>query len=378
MLKHFPKILTTFFLSVFIFQLSCLLFLALAPTASQAADPATFKPQVEIPGMKKEFGAPDKTGGYAIPGSTASIAKYIRVIYKYAIGIVGILAAVVLMIGGVIWITAGGNAERIGEAKAWIASSLTGLLLALLSYTILATVNPALVNFQVSSVPRVKYIPVENSYTASSYSSVTQDNTIGCGEYGGEKNGKIICGTKCGSGTSCQKTQDSAGGAKKCPINVLGSETGGDWWLCSTLGGGDRQCCRNNDDCAKYQPGFVCSPQAQISLSLCDGRIPNPTGICRAGTGSTSGGIPENQNCRGQEDQCATGLHCSTADYRCRPEDWELPGLNDGDPCGPSSQAQTKCKTADYFLGIPQCPSEYKHYTSGRSCTSGLMCCYKD
>ena len=141
---------------VFIFQLVCLLFLALAPAASQAADPATFKPQVEIPGMKKEFGAPDKTGGYAIPGSTASIAKYIRVIYKYAIGIVGILAAVVLMIGGVIWITAGGNAERIGEAKAWIASSLTGLLLALLSYTILATVNPALVNFQISEVKTVE------------------------------------------------------------------------------------------------------------------------------------------------------------------------------------------------------------------------------
>jgi len=145
---------------VFIFQLVCLLFLALAPAASQAADPATFKPQVEIPGMKKEFGAPDKTGGYAIPGSTASIAKYIRVIYKYAIGIVGILAAVVLMIGGVIWITAGGNAERIGEAKAWIASSLTGLLLALLSYTILATVNPALVNLQVSEVKKVEEINI--------------------------------------------------------------------------------------------------------------------------------------------------------------------------------------------------------------------------
>ena len=159
MLKSFPKILIIFFLTVFIFQLSCLLFLALAPAVSQAADPATFKPQVEIPGMKEEFGAVDpKTKGYAIPGSTASIAKYVRAIYKYAIGIVGILAAVVLMIGGVMWIVAGGSATRIGEAKAWIGASLTGLLLALLSYTILATVNPALVNLQVSEVKTVDKI----------------------------------------------------------------------------------------------------------------------------------------------------------------------------------------------------------------------------
>jgi len=157
MLKFFPKILIIFFLIIFIFQLACLLFLTLAPSVSQAADPATFKPQVQIPGMDQAdaFGAPDSKGAYAIPGSTASIAKYIKVIYKYAIGIVGILAAVVLMIGGVMWIVAGGSATVIGEAKAWIGASLTGLLLALLSYLILATVNPALVDFAVTPVQTI-------------------------------------------------------------------------------------------------------------------------------------------------------------------------------------------------------------------------------
>ena len=162
MLKFFPKILIIFFLIIFIFQLACLLFLTLAPSVSQAADPATFKPQVQIPGMDQAdaFGAPDSKGAYAIPGSTASIAKYIKVIYKYAIGIVGILAAVVLMIGGVMWIVAGGSATVIGEAKAWIGASLTGLLLALLSYTILATVNPALVDFKttgITTIAGIKY-----------------------------------------------------------------------------------------------------------------------------------------------------------------------------------------------------------------------------
>jgi len=167
MLKFFPKILIIFFLIIFIFQLACLLFLTLAPSVSQAADPATFKPQVQIPGMDQAdaFGAPDSKGAYAIPGSTASIAKYIRVIYKYAIGIVGILAAVVLMIGGVMWIVAGGSATVIGEAKAWIGASLTGLLLALLSYLILATVNPALVDFAVTPVQTVTPNPFESTIT---------------------------------------------------------------------------------------------------------------------------------------------------------------------------------------------------------------------
>lgn len=69
------------------------------------------------------------------------IADYIEAVYKYLIGIVGILATVVMMIGGVIWITAGGNASRIGEAKAWIGGALMGLVLALASYTILYQIN---------------------------------------------------------------------------------------------------------------------------------------------------------------------------------------------------------------------------------------------
>jgi len=77
-----------------------------------------------------------------------SIGIYISEIYKYLIGIVGILATVVIMIGGVIWMTAGGNASRIGEAKAWIGGALMGLVLALSSYTILNTIDPDLVSLK--------------------------------------------------------------------------------------------------------------------------------------------------------------------------------------------------------------------------------------
>ncbi|MFH1773193.1 MAG: pilin [Patescibacteria group bacterium] len=202
-MKSFPKILTIFFLTVFILQIICLFFLLMAPAASQAADAATFKPQVEIPGTKKEFGATDKTGGYVIPGSTETIGKYVKAIYKYAIGIVGILAAVVLMFGGVIWLTAGGNATRIGEAKAWIIASLTGLTIAVCSFLILATVNPNLVEFKITPITNIEYTPENDiehicDYGASDY--IPKNAINGCCSFKNDSKIKTIDATdyECG------------------------------------------------------------------------------------------------------------------------------------------------------------------------------------
>jgi len=288
MLKHFPKIITIFFLVVFILQLTCLLFLTLTPNASQAADPATFKPQVDITGMQQEFGAVDsKTGGYAIPGSTASIAKYVRVIYKYAIGIVGILAAVVLMVGGVMWIIAGGNSTAIGEAKSWIGASLTGLLLALLSYLILATVNPALVDFQVTAIER----PTQIGETA------TFDSSTPCGQQlPGEK---LICGSYCpATGQKCEKVPGGTAGAKDCMVG------GDDWWLCSSLSGGGTNCCDSNND-IQCPSGYICN--MQMVTSSCMGK-----GTC-ALKQSLNGICGENNDCA--NNNCDTGF---LATHRCK------------------------------------------------------------
>ncbi len=135
--KKLSKILTISFLLIFTLQLASLLFLITMPEPSIAAEVKNFVPQVSI---DDNF-----TAGVF---STPSIAKYIKAIYTYAIGIVGILAAIVLMFGGVLWITAGGNNERISNAKSWIAASLSGLVLALCSYMILYTINPNLVQFK--------------------------------------------------------------------------------------------------------------------------------------------------------------------------------------------------------------------------------------
>ncbi len=80
--------------------------------------------------------------------SDGSIGGYISSIYKYGIGVVGIVATVVIMIGGLIWITSMGNAASVSKAKDWIGSALTGLALAMFSFTLLWIINPDLVRLQ--------------------------------------------------------------------------------------------------------------------------------------------------------------------------------------------------------------------------------------
>ncbi len=114
--------------------------------------------------------------------STAPIADYIKTIYKYAIGSVGILAAVMLMVGGVIWLTAGGSAGRVALAKDFIASSLTGLVLVLCSYLILYQINPDLVNLKTSKIKPIEEIEEKESGTMISYTGCDWSASVTCPE----------------------------------------------------------------------------------------------------------------------------------------------------------------------------------------------------
>lgn len=278
MLKSFPKLLTILFL----FHLACLLFLTLAPSISRAAD-IKFTPQVQV-------------GNYSFDSkdaSTGNIARYIRAVYKYAIGIVGILAAVVLMIGGVIWVVAGGSATMIGEAKAWIGAALTGLTLALLSYLVLATVNPALVDLKTAGIQKVGPPPTAKSF----------DVSVDCGQQVSGQN--IICGSKCPDGQKCEKVPEEIIGAKKCPADTIGR---GDYYLCSSLSGGGTYCCNdnNNEQCQLKSKDYVCN--MKINTGFC----PRDKGTC-ALKQALNGVCGENDDCI--SNKCDTGF---LATYRCQ------------------------------------------------------------
>ena len=76
------------------------------------------------------------------------IKDIIQAYYGFAVGAVGIIAAVGMMIGGLLWLTAGGAQQQVGKAKEWIKGSLIGLLLVMFTYTLLYTINPELINLR--------------------------------------------------------------------------------------------------------------------------------------------------------------------------------------------------------------------------------------
>lgn len=101
--------------------------------------------KIAIPGMEK------LSDINCAPGDTCEIpwlGQYIRGIYNYAIAAAGILAAVVLMGGGLLWLLSRGEASKIAKAKELILGSIVGLVILTGSYLILTLINPSLVNLK--------------------------------------------------------------------------------------------------------------------------------------------------------------------------------------------------------------------------------------
>ena len=86
------------------------------------------------------------------------VARFVKYIYDFALILGVILAFFFLMLGGVKWLTAGGNIGRVKEAKEQIFASLLGLLLFLSSWLILRFFRP---EYTVLSPPELPDTEVE-------------------------------------------------------------------------------------------------------------------------------------------------------------------------------------------------------------------------
>lgn len=114
---------------------------------SSSLEPITFKFNVPLPGLSNTL-LIDKT----------SLPDYIIYVYKFVVGVTGLLAVFMITVGGIIWIFAGGNASKIGQAKQYITGSVVGILLSLGSYSILYIINPSLVANSFPNIPTVKKV----------------------------------------------------------------------------------------------------------------------------------------------------------------------------------------------------------------------------
>ncbi|MBI4272531.1 hypothetical protein HY621_01625 [Candidatus Uhrbacteria bacterium] len=71
------------------------------------------------------------------------------------------LGVIALMVGGAIWILAGGSEKRVGQAQGIIKNSLVGMFLALGSYLFLWIISPNLVQFRDIILTPVKEIKMD-------------------------------------------------------------------------------------------------------------------------------------------------------------------------------------------------------------------------
>lgn len=73
--------------------------------------------------------------------AASSLPEYILNIFKYAMIVLVPLAIVMVMWGGIQWVGAAGNSQKIAAAKKQISSAALGLILGLLTYTLLSFVG---------------------------------------------------------------------------------------------------------------------------------------------------------------------------------------------------------------------------------------------
>ncbi|HRY36578.1 MAG TPA: pilin [Candidatus Magasanikbacteria bacterium] len=86
----------------------------------------------------------------------SNIGDYIKTIYNYALVILGILAAVMIIVAGIQYVGSAGSQEMIGSAKKKIVGAVIGLALAYMSYTVLGMINPNTINLRLPQVYMIR------------------------------------------------------------------------------------------------------------------------------------------------------------------------------------------------------------------------------
>lgn len=79
---------------------------------------------------------------------SGGLLSYIRYVYLFALGAVGLAAFGAIVYGGILYMISGTNVVSQQEAKSWITGAIGGIVLAMSAYLILNTINPDLVKLK--------------------------------------------------------------------------------------------------------------------------------------------------------------------------------------------------------------------------------------
>ncbi|MDD5110343.1 MAG: hypothetical protein PHI63_03960 [Patescibacteria group bacterium] len=173
--------------------------------AQGTAPPAlNFNAQVTIPGS--DTNAQPFQAGKSTPVTNNLLGQYIVTVYRFGIWLAIFLAIVMTMVGGFMWTLAGGNPSRVTEAKNYIGSAMTGLVVALTSFLLLQTINPRLITIGLPDLANAELSDVGCCCFSVDYSSkAVQTCSIPACERDPAKTADQTCGSQvAGSGQKVQ------------------------------------------------------------------------------------------------------------------------------------------------------------------------------
>lgn len=132
--------------------------------------------QVKIPGMSEKFSTVTCGDTCEIPW----ISEYVFGVYDYLLSIAGVLAVVMLMAAGLLWIVSGGDATRISQAKKMINGSILGLMLLVSLSLLLEYINPELNKKTAISLEIIKRKSLEDLAVGRRNNSANTYKNSGC------------------------------------------------------------------------------------------------------------------------------------------------------------------------------------------------------
>ncbi len=334
------------------------------PAAAQSEDdiqtPLKFTPQVGIPSLgipNSGFDlSPTPVGAFDVAsGNMISnlLPRYIRSLYNYGLAIAGILATIVLMGGGVIWMMSGGDSGKVSQAKELITGSISGLLILVVAWIILNTINPNLVNLKGIETQVVKKV----AYCCDSTK----------GNIPMDKDGKCTSGILCTNGSICTNTNNSSDSAGNSFICINKADYGCCEWRSKKDDYSNLYCQANpiNQPCplTSPKPGYV---YGTYYKSWCE------TGAYAGKNSDVLSCINKKATCQ-DADNGSAAVNGSLIGYCYNNLFWGEKG-KEKEPCG--NKLYSKCdkneaqggKTCSGDWGVP----------SGRACETGLKCCKFD
>ncbi len=89
--------------------------------------------------------------GFVDPLENATVPEVINKITRFALGTVGALFLVYFLFGGFMWLTAGGEAERVKKARQALTQSVIGIAIVVFSYSIIGFILQLTNQFDASS-----------------------------------------------------------------------------------------------------------------------------------------------------------------------------------------------------------------------------------